>query len=311
MAELSEVFEDVADNTKKLFKSKPFIIALVGVAGVALYVALTRSKSEEAEEATAYGAIGYAGYPAVSGGGGGSEYAGGGMDYSDISALEEMISSNNAYYESISVEQNEQITTLTNRVVSSEETIAAQQKALERQNVISQMQANSNLYNSITDKDTKEALHAENLALAEKMGWTFDKATGNYFEGNSVVYTTAKQDAAARGVSTTTTTTKTAATPNTNYTNNATYTAAKQNAATNGSTATTPTAPKQTTSINAGLSGGKTGSGQMGGTVVATTASGMKIYSSGGSNKAVTPNTKKNVSSTSSKSGTATAGKLI
>lgn len=315
MAELTEVFEGVADNTKKLVKSKPFLLAILGVAGVALYIGLTR-KEEQTEEATAYGAVGYAGYP-VTGGGGGSEYAGS-MDAEYLAAVEEVVNSNYAYYESKSAEQDEQIATLTNRVITSEETITNQQKQIQQQQDIAQMKANSELYGQITDRATKDALHAENLAIAERNGWVYDTVTHNYFDSNgSVVYLTAKQEAAALGTTkTTTTTTKTAAPATTTYTNNATYTAAKQSAATSGSTATTPktttTSTTKTTSVNAGLSGGKTGSGTMSGTVVATTASGLKIYSSGGSSsKAVTNNTKKNISSTSSKSGTATAGKLI
>lgn len=322
MAEISEVFDNVADNTKKLFKNKAFVIALVGVAGVALYVALTKSKSEEAEEATAYGAVGYAGYP-VTGGGGGSEYVGS-VDADYLAAVEEVVNSNTAYYESVlnatTAEQNEQIATLSNRLITSEETIAKQQADIQRQNDIAQMKANSELHGQITDRATKDALHAENLAIAERNGWTFDTTTYNYFDSNgNVVYLTSKQEAAALGTTkTTTTTTKTAAPATSTYTNNATYTAAKQNAATSGTTATTPkttttsSTAKQTTSVNAGLSGGQTGSGNYGGTVVATTASGLKIYSSSGSSSsAVTANTTKNISSTSSKSGTATAGKLI
>lgn len=312
MAELTEVFEDVADNTKKLVKSKPFLLAILGVAGVALYIGLTRNKTEN-EEATAYGAVGYAGYP-VTGGGGGAEYVGS-SDSDYLAAVEDVVNSNNAYYESIlnttTVEQNEQITTLSNRLTTTEETITKQQQELEYKNAISQMQANSNLYNTITDRATKDALHAENLAIAEKYGLTFDKTTGNYMTSTgSVAYTTAKQDAAARGVSTTTTTTKTAAPANTNYTNNATYTAAKQTAATSGSTATTPkqttSTTKQTTSINAGLSGGKTGAGTVGGgngKVATTTASGLVIYSSDGSSSGSTKKT--------NTGRTATAGKLI
>lgn len=202
MAEIQEVFEDIGQGAKNLFKSKPFKFAAIGVGVIALYVGFTRNKEEEA---TAYGAIGYAGYPTVNGGGG-----------------EEMSSSSSesfdsAYFESLlgmmQAEQKDQISDLQSSIedlynkgdsFSSLESNEVEYRntetesvllALEREHDIAQMKANSELYNNISDRATKDALHAENLAIAEKWGWEYNSGSGNYFEGNSVLYTTSQQQA--------------------------------------------------------------------------------------------------------------------
>ena len=204
MAEITEVFEDFSDNVKKTVKKKPLVAAGIGVGIVALLV--WWSKQKRGSEAVAYEAIGYGGYPEVSGGGSGG-FTGDMSGGSDNSALyEQIIYENSAYYEKLlndidtthtaEIEDlNTRLNTLTTTAQTSEEKAAAYETALQREQVISQMRANSELYNTITDRATKDALHAENMALAEMMGWEFNPETGNYFEGNSVVYTTAKQQA--------------------------------------------------------------------------------------------------------------------
>lgn len=198
MAEIVEVFEDGAENVKKFVKKNPLIVAGLGVGAIALYVLWVKSK-ESSADSTAYEAIGYAGYPTVGGGGGSS-------DSVDDSYYEEIIRENqsqtDSLLESITKEYDAYLSDmettvgrLETTVITTEQKNAELTDQLKRQNVISQMRANSELYNTITDRATKDALHAENLALAESMGWTFDASTGNYFEGNSVVYTTAKQQA--------------------------------------------------------------------------------------------------------------------
>lgn len=200
MAEIVEVFEDGAENVKKFVKKNPLVVAGLVVGGVALYVLWVKSKGAAADS-TAYEAIGYAGYPTVGGGGGSSDY----VEDSD-SYYEEIIRENqsqtDSLLESITKEYDAYLSDmettvgrLETTVITTEQKNAELTDQLKRQNVISQMRANSELYNTITDRATKDALHAENMALAESMGWTFDASTGNYFEGNSVVYTTAKQQA--------------------------------------------------------------------------------------------------------------------
>lgn len=227
MAEIVEVFEDGAENVKKFVKKNPLIVAGLGVGAVALYVLWVKSR-ESAVDTTAYEAIGYGGYPTV---GGGGSSADSGEYYDSDSYYEEIIRENqsqtNTLLEQITVENNATLAEmestigyLKEKVISSEEKSAEYETQIKRQNAVSQMRANSELYNTITDRATKDALHAENLAIAEEMGWTFDPSTGNYFEGNSVVYTTAKQQS---GQNTAYVGSKVSTAPTGSFVNNKTY----------------------------------------------------------------------------------------
>lgn len=71
---------------------------------------------------------------------------------------------------------------------------------------MAQMKANSELYNALGNdqSDTKKALHAANLEIASKYGYTYDGKTGNYFTNSgSVVYLTSQQQAKAMSGKTT------------------------------------------------------------------------------------------------------------
>lgn len=113
MAEISEVFEDLGDNAKKLFKSKPFIILAIGVALIALFVNFNKgrsssSSSEETVEEVSYydgtHAIGYAGYPGMYGSSGDS----GQYDW----YLQEIMKMQDEYDENIEALQGEYETSL-------------------------------------------------------------------------------------------------------------------------------------------------------------------------------------------------------
>lgn len=203
MEEIQEVLEDFGQNAKSLFKSKPFKIAALGVGAVALYVALT--KNNEEDDATAYGAIGYAGYPTVNSGG---ESVDSGTEGSDSAYFETLLAMMQADQQSQIADLQSSIEGLyetgdsyssleSNSVElrNAQDESAAALYELQRQNAISQMRANSELYNNISDRATKDALHAENMAIAEEWGWEYNADTGNYFEGNSVLYTTSQQQA--------------------------------------------------------------------------------------------------------------------
>lgn len=227
MAEMFEVLEDGAENLKKNIKKKPFAVAAVGVGVLALFVWWMKGRNGSVDT-TAYEAIGYGGYPTVAGGGGSSD-SGDSESYDSYyeeiirenqtqtdSLLQQITQDNNAYL----AEMETTIGILEDRVTTSEERETEYLKQIQRQQVISQMRANSELYNTITDRDTKDALHAENMSLAEEMGWTFDPSTGNYFEGNSVVYTTAKQQS---GQNTAYTGGKVSTAPSGSFVNNQSY----------------------------------------------------------------------------------------
>ena len=158
MAEIVEVFEDFGNNTKKLFKDKRFLLLAGGVGVAALVAGYLKNKDAESEEATAYEAIGYAGYPTV----GGASSAGDAVSsyYEEDGGLWEM-----------------------------SETVLNMNEIMEKQQDISQMKANSELYAILStpeDAATRTALHEENKLIAEKWGFTFDE--GYWYEGNSVVY---------------------------------------------------------------------------------------------------------------------------
>lgn len=190
MAEITEVFEDFGENTKKLFKNKKFLLAAGGVAVVALIAGYLKNREGEADT-TGYGAIGYAGYPTV-GGSSSSDFS---SSTETDSYFESLLNETTTEYDGVMAEMESNISSLTDRLVSSEEKSASYLLTIEKQNAISQMRANSELYNALGSGDaaTKQALHDENMAIAEKYGWTFDASTGNYFDGNTVLYTTAKQ----------------------------------------------------------------------------------------------------------------------
>ena len=204
MPDFEEVFEDLGENTKKVFKDKRFWFIALGVAAVALWVGYRNGGNATESEAGPYEAIGYAGYPSMMGSGEDTGYS------SDTSYLESMISENNSYYESLISENNSiyeseldamnsNISSLSDKLLSAEDAIGQQAKEMERQQAISQMKANSELYNVLSkpeDAATREALHQANLEIAEQFGWEFDPTSGNYFDGSNVVYTTSNQEAA-------------------------------------------------------------------------------------------------------------------
>ena len=229
MAELEEVVQDFGNNVVSAVKKKPFVIAAVGVGCLGLYVAWKKSQ-ETATDSTAYEAIGYGGYHTVMGGG---EAA------ADSAYYEQVLSENAAYYDSLigeldssySTQLNEvsgQLSKLESRATEAEETNALYRSKIEYDSVISQMKANSELYNVLSGSEnaaTRKALHAENVALAESIGLTFDDSTGNYRTSDgSIAYTTAKQQAAyTSGTSSKPNTTTSPTAPSGSFQNNKTY----------------------------------------------------------------------------------------
>lgn len=234
MAEIEQVFEDFAENTKKAIKSKPFLFAAVGVGVVALYVGWKRNR-DAVDNSGPYEAIGYAGYPTV--GGGGGEYVDDSAYYESLisdyeSSISDMKSEHNStiadltqQYDTSLDELQSNILDLSEKQKSTEEALAEQKYQLERERALSQMKANSELYNALSrseNAEERQALHEENLAIAEKYGWKYDPRSGNYFDGSSVVYTTSAQQAARPG-SGSVSTTKKASSGSVSYENNASY----------------------------------------------------------------------------------------
>ena len=221
MAEIMEVFEDFGENAGKVLKDKKFLLLAGGVGLVALFVGYRKNQQEEV--ATAYEAIGYAGYPTV-GGSSSSESVYSNED-ENLAYFEQLLGESQTEYEATINEMESNVLTLSDRLTSAEEANTKYVETIERQNALSQMRANSELYNALStpaDANTRAALHEENIAIAEKYGFTFDSGTGNWYDGNDVLYTTSTQQAAVKtkqssgGTSTAV-----------NYTTNASHTAAK------------------------------------------------------------------------------------
>lgn len=211
MADIMEFVEDIGDGAKKVFKNKKFWIVAAVVGGVALAMGYLKYRDEDsgstAEDITAYEAIGYAGYPVVGGGGGGAE-----GDYSYIdetyNAYYDTLTEITSEYDSALLEMqqthendldvlNSNIDDLSEKLITSQELMEQQQKEYQKQADLSQMKANSELYNQVNSAAQREALHAENKAIAEKYGWNFNSETGNWYDGENPVYLAAWQQAQA------------------------------------------------------------------------------------------------------------------
>lgn len=234
MAEIEQVFEDFAENTKKAIKSKPFLFAAVGVGVVALYVGWKRNRAA-ADDSGPYEAVGYAGYPTV--GGSGGSYSDDANYYESLiseyqTSISDMQSEHNSViadltqqYDTSLDELQSNILDLSEKQKSTEEALAEREYQMERERALSQMKANSELYNALSKSENaeeREALHEENLAIAEKYGWKYDPRSGNYFDGSSVVYTTSAQKASRVG-SGSVSTAKKASSGAVSYENNASY----------------------------------------------------------------------------------------
>lgn len=209
MPEIQEVMDDFGKNTKKLLKSKPFKIALVGVAGVGLYVAWRRRNEDEENQVVGYvAADGYAGYPVTGGGSGETD-----LNYSDSGMTNEEIagiisdglgqisadwsasysdSMNDVYGYMDAVNSN--VEALSDQVYAMQDMNAYLLEEMLKQSAIDQMKANSNLYNNISDYNLKQQLHDENMMIADQFGLTFNPNTGNYYDSGGVLYTTTQQD---------------------------------------------------------------------------------------------------------------------
>lgn len=220
MAEVSEVFDDLGENVKKtgknfkkFLKEHPFAIVVIAVGGIALFIGL-RNSGEETETETGgeyYYPSGYGGYPSMEGGSYGESYYGSSSESMNSSSsvteslTQEQIDSINQQwqdklnstikeYDSLIGEYEDTIFAYDEDIAEFETLTEEQAAAIQYQNVISQMTANSEMYAQTTDKALREQLHAENLALASMYGLKFDSKTGNYFyDDGTPVYLSAKQ----------------------------------------------------------------------------------------------------------------------
>ena len=196
MADITEVFDDVSENIGKSFKNvsknKAFWWIAGGVAVIALGAYFLSNRSSGTEYAIG---TGYAGYPVTVGS---SEDMTGlnGFTDSEVNALLNEIAGS---YESTIADMEESYKRSLNRIVNdydvyidgltetvnslSDQLVTTQKMAetnaqvLERQNILTQMQSNSNLYNALaptSDKATLDALHEQNVLLGTSIGLTYN-----------------------------------------------------------------------------------------------------------------------------------------
>ena len=177
--EIQDNIEDVAEGAKKTFsklkKNKVFMFGLVGV-GVLGVIALLKNREESVTEASMIVPTGYSGYPSINNGSGAS--SGGGYassdSFADLTDFDYLLSDTKTelkdIYDSKADELYSNIQYMEDRVTNVEQIHSTEIERLQRQNIITQMQNNSNMYALTNDADTREYLHAQNEALASMLG---------------------------------------------------------------------------------------------------------------------------------------------
>lgn len=214
MAEITEVFEDVGNKLKKTFKNKPFLIACLGVGAVALVLGYKKYNTggESETDVEGYSAIGYAGYPGVGSAEGFDDNTYYDSYFEDImNTIQQNKEDTDQQIADLGNDFTEQLNGVYDEIgglydemgnnVSSFDKVYTTPAAVdsdndwyyERQAILDQMAANSDAYNVVTDRATKDALHAENVMLGEYLGLTFDSSSGLWMDGGSVAYITDAQ----------------------------------------------------------------------------------------------------------------------
>ena len=251
MAEFESVLDGFGDtmsegveNMKDFLKEKPFVVAAVVVAAVALYVAWKRSR--ETVETTNETATFYT-YPTS---GSGASFQGESVsdsmyydllkeiqqqdkDYQDAlaeiegdfsAALDDMeksysdqIAELEKQFGSQASDTSSNLSSLHKENAALKDQIAMNQMELQKASVMNQMEANSDLWHLTSDPAEKERLKAENQALGASIGLSYNSGAGTWHNPDGTrAYETPLQTVQGR----TTTNTKTSGT----MTNNATYT---------------------------------------------------------------------------------------
>lgn len=206
---------------KKLFKNKPFLIAFCLVAVAGLYSLLRKSTQPAATNSEAgtysntddsllYG-YGYSGMTDNTYDDTHSVYNQDLFDtllesfdtsYGDLSAAyDEKISNIQSAYEDDTAQLRENISFLDEKITESESNLNAATSYISMLNDIDQMKANSDAYHFAQTAEQRSGLHAANVAIANKYGWSFDDDSGLWVdEKNNPVYVTTTQKSVNSGV---------------------------------------------------------------------------------------------------------------
>lgn len=243
-------FEEISENVSGLFKNKWFVIAAVGVGLVALVV-WNNNKNRQSEESSEenMAVLGYTGFGS---GMSDADYYSDMLAQAQDEYNESVDQLTSDFNNALADQQNKFDSDLANAQAeynkALEDAEASFNSELEKlmdqiedmmgasssgssgskgsstslndqylleaqmQADLAQMKANSELWWNVDSQAVKDSLHQENLAIADKYGWTYDKDSGNYLSGGQVVYYTSKQIGSMINSATqptTTTTTKT------------------------------------------------------------------------------------------------------
>lgn len=212
MAEFDQVFDDFGDtvsegveSVKDFVKEKPFVVAVVIVAAVALFVAWKRSR--ETIETTNETATFYT-YPTTGGGVASfqSESTSDSMYYDLLEEInrqdrdyQEILNDLDKQYGSQFAELESNLSNLKNQNVTLSDQIQQNQTALNKSSIMNQMEANSDLWHLTSDPAERKRLEDENKALGESIGLTFNAGEGSWYESDgSRAYQTPLQTAQGR-----------------------------------------------------------------------------------------------------------------
>ena len=194
--QIGETFEDGFDKVKTFTKkNKIFTIAIIGVAGFALYKFFTgKQTSEDTEYVSTYAYVptAYDGYPTMSES----------VSYDDV--LDYVDNMGNEFY-------NETMSSVSQLIESSQTTTdkgypniiisgssdsydsSASYIETQRQNIIDQMQSNSEAWHNASPEE-KERLHNENLILGSSLGANFDSASGAWYKDGESLYSVSEKN---------------------------------------------------------------------------------------------------------------------
>lgn len=211
MADFEQVFDDFGDtvsdgveNVKDFIKEKPFVVAVVVVAAAGLFVAW--KKSREATETTEEAATFYT-YPVT---GSAAGFQGESMEdsmYSDLlgnlSQIEkdyaESVNELDQQYGSQFAEMESVLNDLQSQNMTLADQVAENKAAVQRNQVINQMEANSDLWHLTSDAEERKRLEQENQKLGASIGMSFNSKQGTWYNADGdIAYLTPLQTAKGR-----------------------------------------------------------------------------------------------------------------
>ena len=199
--QLTDTFENMGDTVeegvkkgKKFIKNnKLFVIALIGVSGLALYKYFTSKGSQDMEYVSTYAYVptAYDGYPTMSES----------VSYDDVvnQLRNETTDLNNDFYnetmssvsqaiEELKYQQEQEYSNIMETVNKNADTKYDETDSYieEQKKIINQMQSNSNAWHTASDSE-KERLHDENVILGSMLGASFDDASGYWTLGGQTI----------------------------------------------------------------------------------------------------------------------------